>query len=140
MNSRANSPSSTRASSTTSRWPWPGDGATANRAAHSLKGAAATLGAGAVSEPAANCRKRRSGPRDGIDGALAGLELELSPAIWRDTRQALPAEPGGNGAGGRRRSARPSRIRSRRLKHLLETDDGEAAVFIIDAKPLFTGV
>ena len=116
-----------------------GDAATAERAAHSLKGAAATLGANALSEAAARGRGRdqereampRRGPRRlslALDTVLAGPSRR-SPR--RDRRQ-------------RRRSRRgdPASVQEplARLKQLLETDDGEAADFIVDAKPRLAGV
>jgi hypothetical protein len=57
-----------------------------------------------------------------------------------DLRTALPEESGGNGAG--RGSADPASVKEplARLKKLLEADDGEAADFIVDAKPRLAGV
>ncbi|MGE5259801.1 MAG: response regulator [Actinomycetota bacterium] len=115
-----------------------GDPGTAERAAHSLKGAAATLGAELVSEAAATAEKAIR-TKDRVDEALSALALELSPVI-EAIREALPVEPGGNGAG--RPSGNPATVREplTKLKQLLETDDGEAADFIIDAKPHLAGV
>ena len=55
-------------------------------------------------------------------------------------RAALPEETGGNGPG--RGTADPATVNEplARLKQLLEADDGEAADFIVDAKPQLTGV
>jgi PAS domain S-box-containing protein len=110
-----------------------GDPGTAERAAHSLKGAAATLGAVLVSEAAASA-ERAIRTKDGVDDALSSLALVLSPAIDA-IHSALPAEPSGNGAG--TPSGDPATVEEplTKLKRLLETDDGEAADFIIDTKP-----
>jgi hypothetical protein len=66
--------------------------------------------------------------------ALKSLSLSLAAvlkAIWA----AFPEEIVGNGAG--QTSADPASVLEplARLKKLLETDDGEAADFIVDAKP-----
>jgi two-component system sensor histidine kinase/response regulator len=110
-----------------------GDPGTAERAAHSLKGAAATLGAVLVSEAAANAEKAIR-VKDGVDEALSALALVLAPAIDA-IHSALPAELGGNGTG--TPTGDPATVEEplAKLKRLLETDDGEAADFIIDTKP-----
>jgi two-component system sensor histidine kinase/response regulator len=109
-----------------------GDPGTAERAAHSLKGAAATLGAILVSEAAAKA-ERAIRTKDGVDDALSSLALVLAPGIAA-IHSALP-ELGGNGAGAP--SGDPAMVEEplAKLKRLLETDDGEAADFIIDTKP-----
>ena len=57
-----------------------GDAATAERAAHSLKGAAGTLGAGALSEAAAKAETAiKMG--QGIDTALTSLSIDLGAAV-----------------------------------------------------------
>ena len=55
-------------------------------------------------------------------------------------RAALPEETGGNGS--TRGTADPATVKEplARLKQLLEADDGEAADFIVDAKPQLAGV
>jgi len=115
-----------------------GDAATAERAAHSLKGAAGTLGAHALAEVAANAETAvKSG--HGIDEAVRLLSLALD-AVLANLRAALPADGSGNGVTpvtGDPASVKDPLIR---LKQLLETDDGEAADFIIDAKPRLAGV
>jgi HPt (histidine-containing phosphotransfer) domain-containing protein len=103
-----------------------------------LKGAAGTLGAVSVSEAAAIAEKAiRS--RDGVEGALSSLAQALTPVIHA-IRATLPAEHGGNGSHGP--SGDPASVMEplSRLKRLLESDDGEAADFIIDAKPRLAGV
>jgi HPt (histidine-containing phosphotransfer) domain-containing protein len=115
-----------------------GDAATAERAAHSLKGAAATLGAVPLSEAAARTEaaiKTGGDERDAVRTLAACLDQVLG-----DLRAALPEETGGNGLG--RVTADPATVKEplARLKQLLEADDGEAADFIVDAKPRLSGV
>jgi PAS domain S-box-containing protein len=113
-----------------------GDAATAERAAHSLKGAAATLGANAVSESAARAEAAiKSGGAH--DEAVRALAIALE-ALLANLKAALPAEDSGNGAAPKD----PATVQEPliRLKKLLESDDGEAADFIIDAKPRLAGV
>jgi len=115
-----------------------GDPATAERAAHSLKGAAATLGATALSEAAAHTEtaiKTGGDKREVVPELAACLDQVLA-----DLRTALPEETGGNGLG--RGAADPKTVKEplARLKQLLEADDGEAADFIVDAKPQLAGV
>ena len=115
-----------------------GDAATAERAAHSLKGAAGTLGAAALSEAAAKAETAiRTG--QGIGTALTSLSLALLPAV-EAIRVALPEAVATNGGG--LASADPAAVVEplTRLKRLLETDDGEAADFIVDALPNLSGV
>jgi two-component system sensor histidine kinase/response regulator len=110
-----------------------GDMATAARAAHSLKGAAANLGATAVAEAAAKVEKEIQ------KGETAPPALEGMAASLRTTVQAIhsafpneavtasfPSAP-----------ADPSSVAAplSRLKKLLANDDGEAADFILDAQP-----
>jgi two-component system sensor histidine kinase/response regulator len=114
-----------------------GDVATAERAAHSLKGAAATLGANGLSEAAAKAETViKSG--ENADNAVELLSLALDrvlAGVWA----ALPEDKVGNG---RSPSANPESVKEPliRLKRLLEADDGEAAEFIIDAKSHLGGV
>jgi two-component system, sensor histidine kinase and response regulator len=113
-----------------------GDAATAERAAHSLKGAAATLGASALSETAARAEIAiKDG--NGVDEAVSLLWRALGAAL-ADINAALPADGNGNG----RIAGDPASVREPliRLKRLLETDDGEAADFIMDAKSRLSGV
>jgi two-component system sensor histidine kinase/response regulator len=108
------------------------DPATAERAAHSLKGAAGTLGAGMLAEAAARAETAIKSGR-GIDEAVRSLSLSLDPVL-AELRAALPGDTAGNGAW--RSSGDPASVKEplARLKQLLETDDGEAADFIVDAK------
>ncbi|HEY9520665.1 MAG TPA: response regulator, partial [Methyloceanibacter sp.] len=114
-----------------------GDAATAERAAHSLKGAAGTLGVNALSEAAAKTETAiKTG--QGIDNALASLSVDLAAAVGA-IRGALPDEAATNGGGG---SRDPTTVVEplTQLKRLLETDDGEAADFMIDARSQLAGV
>jgi HPt (histidine-containing phosphotransfer) domain-containing protein len=114
-----------------------GDAATAERAAHSLKGAAGTLGVAALSEAAARAETAiKMG--QGIDAALTSLSIDLGAAVGA-IRAALPQEASTNG-GGASRDPRTVVEPLTRLKRLLETDDGEAADFMIDARSQLAGV
>jgi len=115
-----------------------GDAATAEPAAHSLKGAAGTLGAAALSEAAAKAETAiKTG--QGMDTALTSLSLALAAAV-EAIRGALPEDVATNGDG--RAAADPATVVEplTRLKRLLETDDGEAADFVVDARPNLCGV
>jgi HPt (histidine-containing phosphotransfer) domain-containing protein len=115
-----------------------GDAATAERAAHSLKGAAGTLGVIALSEAAARTETAiRMG--QGIDAALSSLLIDLGAAVGA-IRAALPQEAPTNGGGGSSRDPRTVVEPLTRLKRLLETDDGEAADFMIDVRSQLAGV
>jgi PAS domain S-box-containing protein len=115
-----------------------GDAATAERAAHSLKGAAGTLGATSLSEAAVAAETAiKTGHK--VEKALRLLSVCLDPVL-QAIRAALPEETGGNGAGAP--SGDPGSVLEplARLKQLLESDDGEAADFIVDAKSSLSGV
>jgi HPt (histidine-containing phosphotransfer) domain-containing protein len=115
-----------------------GDAATAERAAHSLKGVAATLGANALSEAAFRVEAAiKNG--EGAGAELRALTLSLD-TVLADLRAALPDQADGNGAGAP--ADNPASVHEPlvRLKRLLETDDGEAADFILDARPRLAGV
>ncbi len=115
-----------------------GDAATAERTAHSLKGVAATLGANALSEAASRAEAAiKSGKDAGPEVRTLAVLLET---MLPDLRAALPEDGGSNGAGGR--AGDPARVQQplAKLKQLLETDDGEAADFIVDAGPCLAGV
>lgn len=115
-----------------------GDDATAERGAHSLKGAAATLGANALSEAAARAEaaiKSGQDPGAAVDALSLALDRVLAN-VWA----ALPDSGSGNGDA--RATGDPASVREPliRLKRLLESNDGEAADFIVDAKAHLTGV
>jgi two-component system sensor histidine kinase/response regulator len=110
-----------------------GDAATAERAAHSLKGAAGTLGAAELAAAASETEAAiRIG--QGVDESLRLLSLMLDP-VMDGLRAALPEETIGNGGGAPAGDPISVREPLARLKQLLENDDGEAADFIVDMKP-----
>jgi PAS domain S-box-containing protein len=113
-----------------------GDAATAERAAHSLKGASATLGVAAVSAAAAAAESAIKTGKD-AERQLSALSLALAPVV-DGIRSALPKAVPSNAAP----RGRPADVLEplARLKILLENDDGEAADFIIDMTPLLSGV
>ena len=102
-----------------------------------MKGAAGTLGAGILSEAAARAETAiKTG--QGIDTALTSLSIDLTATLGA-IRTALPDETATNGGGG---SRDPTTVVEplTQLKRLLETDDGEAADFMIDARSQLSGV
>jgi PAS domain S-box-containing protein len=114
------------------------DAASAERAAHSLKGAAATLGATALSEAADTVETSiRSGHR--IDQAVSILSVALDETIAK-IWEALPEQTSSNDAGSGSRD--PSSVRPLlvHLKQLLEADDGEAADFVVETRPRLSSV
>ena len=115
-----------------------GDAATAERAAHSLKGAAGTLGAMSLSEAASRAEAAiKTG--QGIDTELTALSADLGGAV-QAIRTALPEELSTNGGGAVSRDPAAVVEPLTRLKQLLESDDGEAADFMIDARSDLSGV
>ncbi len=115
-----------------------GDAGAAERAAHSLKGVAATLGAPGLAAAAGDAETAIRTGQD-PEEALKVLAVTLDPVI-KGIEAALPPEPevGGTAAP----SGDPSTVAGplARLKQLLETDDGEAADFVIDTKSQLAGV
>jgi PAS domain S-box-containing protein len=115
-----------------------GDAATAERIAHSLKGASGTLGAADLSDAAAKTEAAiRHG--HGIDTSLSALAATLMGTV-EAIRAALPEPAPTNGDGAGRGDPKAVVEPLTRLKKLLESDDGEAADFIIDARPDLSGV
>jgi len=110
-----------------------GDTATAARAAHSLKGAAANLGAAALAEVAARAETAIT-TGQGIDDALQSLALSFD-TVAAAIRAALPAEQAA--ASSTATSADPATVAEplARLNKLLKNDDGDAADFILEARP-----
>jgi signal transduction histidine kinase/CheY-like chemotaxis protein len=114
-----------------------GDTATAARAAHSLKGAAANLGAGALAEVAARAETAVT-TGQGVDEALHALAVSFE-AVARAINSALPAQQFAGVA------AAPADLATvveplTRLRVLLKNDDGDAADFILDALPRLSKV
>jgi signal transduction histidine kinase/CheY-like chemotaxis protein len=110
-----------------------GDTATAVRTAHSLKGAAANLGATAVANSAAEVE---TGIKAGqsVQPQLDTLATKLRAAV-EAIRSALPNEQVGESA--RAATADPASVAAplRKLAELLSHDDGDAADFILEAQP-----
>jgi two-component system sensor histidine kinase/response regulator len=114
-----------------------GDTATAARAAHSLKGAAANLGAGALAEVAARAETAVT-TGQGVDEVLHALAVSFE-AVARAINSALPAEQFADVA------AAPADLATvveplTRLKVLLKNDDGEAADYILEVRPSLSKV
>jgi len=114
------------------------DPATAQRTAHSLKGAAANLGANALAAAGGSAEVAIKTQGE-VEPALVELERLLYASVAA-IREALPsaerveAVHSGNGD--------PSVVLQplSRLKKLLEADDSEAADFIVEAQGSFSGV
>ena len=110
-----------------------GETETAARAAHSIKGSAANLGATGVAEVAAKAESAILAGQ-GVDETLRSLETSFATTAAA-IRTALPNEQAASGNGGG--SADPATVLEPllRLKTLLKNDDGDAADFILDARP-----
>jgi two-component system, sensor histidine kinase and response regulator len=110
-----------------------GDNSTAARGAHSLKGASANLGASALAEVAA---KVEEAINTGKDASPLIQELARSlDAVVGAIRSALPEEQLGSASDAV--AADPKSIVKplAHLKTLLKNDDGEAADYILEARP-----
>ncbi len=118
-----------------------GDTATAARAAHSLKGAAANLGATAVANVAAEVESAIKAGQSvqSVQPSLDSLNTKLR-AVVQAIRSALPHEQVAESANGA--TADPSSVATplQKLKQLLSNDDGDAADFILEAQPEFVKV
>jgi two-component system sensor histidine kinase/response regulator len=107
------------------------DSATAERLAHSLKGASANLGAAALAESAAKAEaaiqsnQPASDVLEALSKSLAATTAAIRSALAldRQTPIALNGDPA--------TVAQPLA----RLKKLLESDDGDASDFVLDARP-----
>jgi two-component system sensor histidine kinase/response regulator len=115
-----------------------GDAATAQRGAHSLKGAAGTLGATALSEAAAKAETAIKNGR-GVDKALRSLSVSLK-AVVEAISAALPEEVSLETAN--QNSIDPAAVVEplTQLKRLLENNDGAAAKFAVEARPSLSRV
>jgi two-component system, sensor histidine kinase and response regulator len=116
-----------------------GDKPTAERAAHSLKGAAANLGATAVADEAA---KVESAIATGNDPGplIASLAISLN-AVVAAIGSALPSEPAADLSAPSSAANAESVLQPlHRLQKLLKSDDGEAGDFILEAKPALAKV
>jgi signal transduction histidine kinase/DNA-binding response OmpR family regulator/HPt (histidine-containing phosphotransfer) domain-containing protein len=110
-----------------------GDVETAARTAHSLKGAAANLGASALADVASRAESAIN-TRSGVEPVLNELGAALERVVAA-IRSALPDEQAASGGGGGN-SADPATVRPQLLllKTLLKNDDGDAADFILEAR------
>jgi HPt (histidine-containing phosphotransfer) domain-containing protein len=114
------------------------DSATARRIAHSVKGAAANLGANALATAAGSAEVAIKTQSD-VEPALGEVERTLFAAVAAIQKTPPSAEKvestlSGNGD--------PSVVLQplSRLKKLLEADDSEAAEFIVEAQDSFSAV
>jgi len=115
-----------------------GDTSTAARAAHSLKGAAANLGAGALADFAAKAETAIA-TSQGVQEALHSLAVSYE-AVATAISSALPSEPFVAAA-----DATPADLATvvaplTRLKILLKNDDGDAADYILEVRPSLSKV
>jgi two-component system sensor histidine kinase/response regulator len=110
------------------------DSPTAQRVAHSLKGASANLGANALAEVAAAAEAAIIDSNDSVAPALNSLSRALDLAI-ATIRTALPAKSAS--ASTPSPNADPSTVVQplAHLKKLLEADDGDASDFLLEARP-----
>jgi signal transduction histidine kinase/CheY-like chemotaxis protein len=109
------------------------DTPTAQRIAHSLKGAAANLGVSAVAQAAAEAESAIDSNQD-IPHVLEALSRSLDASLAA-IRSALPKEIAPNNSA--LTAGDPSIVAQplSQLKKLLESDDGDAADFILDVRP-----
>jgi two-component system, sensor histidine kinase and response regulator len=112
-----------------------GDASTAERGAHTLKGVAGNLGATALAEVAAKAETAVKRGQD-VETVLDSLSLALAPVV-QAIRTALPPEVPTVAVSADPAAAADSLAR---LKKMLESDDGEAADFILDARAHLSGV
>jgi len=110
------------------------DSPTAQRFAHSLKGASANLGATALAEVAA-AAEAAIDSNQSVAPALDSLSRSLDLTIAA-IRAALPADPAPVNAPRSNADAATLVEPLSHLKKLLETDDGDASDFLLDARPV----
>jgi signal transduction histidine kinase/DNA-binding response OmpR family regulator/HPt (histidine-containing phosphotransfer) domain-containing protein len=112
-----------------------GDTATAARAAHSLKGSSANLGAASLAKVAAKAETAITAGA-GVESTLDALSTSLESTVAA-IRSALPTEQVVAST-----DADPATVLKplTQLKKLLKNDDGEASDFIIEARPVLAKV
>jgi CheY-like chemotaxis protein len=110
------------------------DSPTAQRFAHSLKGASANLGATSLAEVAA-AAEAAIDSNQSVAPALDCLSRSLDLTIAA-IRAALPADPAPAKAPRSNADAATLVEPLARLKKLLETDDGDASDVLLDARPV----
>jgi len=113
------------------------DSPTAQRFAHSLKGAAANLGANSLAEAAAKAESAIDSNSD-VDSALASLSAILGLTVAA-IHAALPAEPVPSSPSA---NGDPQTVIAplSRLKKLLAADDGDASDVLLELRPTLAGV
>lgn len=109
-----------------------GDKTLAERTAHSLKGAASTLGVNALAAAAASAETALKASRS-LDGELDTLSRSLK-AVIEAVRAALP-EPASGGPAHEVKDRVAVQQWLIRLKRLLENDDPEVTFILAEAKP-----
>ena len=116
-----------------------GDRETAERTAHSLKGSAGNLGAAGLAEAAAQVESAIKSGHEEVEPQLESLSLVLT-AVVQAIQSALPKERSATttAAGSADQAAAVTSLT--RLKDLLESDDGEAAEFIGQARDSLSAV
>jgi signal transduction histidine kinase/CheY-like chemotaxis protein len=114
------------------------DTPTAQRLAHSLKGAAANLGVSALAEVAAKAESAIDS-NQGIPLALEALSHSLESSL-EVIRSALPKETAPVSSAVAAQDPAIAVQPLAQLKKLLENDDGDAADFILDARPSLCNV
>jgi len=114
------------------------DSATAQRIAHSLKGAAGNLGVNALAS-AADSVEFAIKTQAGVESELVQMEQALSVAI-AEIQQTIPSTEKPEST--RRGNSDPAVVLQplSRLKKLLEADDSEAAEFILQVQSSFSSV
>jgi two-component system sensor histidine kinase/response regulator len=115
-----------------------GDVATAKRGAHSLKGAAGTLGATTLEEKAAAAETAIKNGH-GVDEALTSLSMHLM-AVVGAISAALPDKASQHVATEATNDPAAVVEPLTQLKKLLENYDGAAVKFTVQAKPSLSGV
>jgi two-component system sensor histidine kinase/response regulator len=114
------------------------DSPTAQRLAHSLKGAAANLGSNTLAEVAAKAESAIDTKQD-VAATLEALSHMLDTAL-ASIRSALPKEFAPDRSSNESVDAATVQLPLSRLKKLLENDDGDAADFILDTRPVLSQV
>jgi signal transduction histidine kinase/DNA-binding response OmpR family regulator/HPt (histidine-containing phosphotransfer) domain-containing protein/phage host-nuclease inhibitor protein Gam len=114
------------------------DSATAQRIAHSLKGAAANLGANALATAAGSAEVAIKTQSE-VEPALCELERTLFAAVAAMQGTLPPAQKVESTLSGNGDPSVVLQLLSR-LKKLLEADDSEAAEFIVEAQGSFSAI
>jgi two-component system sensor histidine kinase/response regulator len=118
-----------------------GDTSTAARGAHSLKGAAANLGAAGLAEVAAKAETAVT-TGQGVEEALHALAISFE-SVAAAINSALPIEQSGTAAAGPAPGTADLATVVEplsRLKVLLKNDDGDAADYILEVGPSLSKV